>query len=315
MSGSGKSTLVEVLKESISEFLNKKRISKSYESIEGCENLFRVIEIDQKPIGRTPRSNASTYTKAWDFVRDLYAMLPESKIRGYLKGRFSFNVKGGRCENCGGGGSIEIDMQIFSSAEVICEECNGKRFNSNTLDIHYKGKNIYDILEMTVEEAYTFFKDIPKLNRILKVMNEIGLGYLKLGQSSTTLSGGEAQRIKLASELGKTTYNKTLYLLDEPTTGLHFSDIKRLLKALENLVDRGNTVLIIEHNLDVVKFADYIIEMGPKGGDEGGKIIFSGTPEEIIKTKTPTGIEMNLFMQRQLKREKGYFLKNQNKLF
>lgn len=267
----------------------------------------KVIEIDQKPIGRTPRSNPATYSKAMDYIRDLFSLLPESRIRGYKKGRFSFNVKGGRCETCGGAGVVTMDMQIFQSTEVVCDACSGKRFNQQTLEIHYRGKNIFDILEMTVHDACVFFKDIPSLSPILNIMEEIGLGYIRLGQPSTSLSGGEAQRVKLASELKKKPDGKTIYLLDEPTTGLHFDDIKKLLKCLNRLTEGGNTVVVIEHNLDMLKAADYIIEMGPGGGGKGGQIIAEGTPEDIALAATPTGTELSRFFQRFYDRKNGKF--------
>jgi excinuclease ABC subunit A len=306
VSGSGKSTLImDILRDGAS---GKSTGDDLYSAITGLEHIDKVIEIDQKPIGRTPRSNPATYTKAMTIIRDLFALLPEAKLRGYKKGRFSFNVKGGRCEHCGGAGVTVVDMQMFQSAEVACEICNGKRFNANTLDIHYKGKTISQILEMTIGEAVEFFKDIPRLSQILSVLCDIGMEYVKLGQPSTTLSGGEAQRIKLASELSKKSTGKTLYILDEPTTGLHFEDIKKLLSALQKLVDAGNTVIVIEHNLDVIKTADYVIELGPGGGDNGGKIIAAGTPEAVAKCKTPTGKELGIFLKRYNNRLKKKYL-------
>ena len=244
-----------------------------------------MIEIDQSPIGRTPRSNPATYTGLFTFVRDLFAQLPESKIRGYKTGRFSFNVKSGRCETCEGDGIRKIEMQFLPDVYVHCEVCNGKRYNRETLEVLYKGKNISDVLEMTVEDALAFFDEHPTMKRKLQTLNDVGLGYIRLGQQATTLSGGEAQRVKLSSELSKVGTGKTLYILDEPTTGLHFEDIRVLLSVLNKLVDKGNTVIVIEHNLDVIKTADYIIDLGPEGGDGGGEIVAEGTPEEIATNK------------------------------
>jgi excinuclease ABC subunit A len=256
-----------------------------YDSIEGLEYIDKVIAIDQSPIGRTPRSNPATYTKVFDEIRKLFAMTPEAKARGYSSTRFSFNVKGGRCENCKGQGIIKVEMLFLPDVYVECEVCKGKRFNSETLEVTYKNKNISDILEMTVDEALEFFKNIPSIYNTLKVLSDVGLGYIKLGQPATTLSGGEAQRVKLASELKKRSTGNTLYILDEPTVGLHFEDVKKLIDVLNRLVDKGNTVIVIEHNLDVIKSADYIIDLGPVGGDDGGFIVAKGTPEEIIKSK------------------------------
>lgn len=288
VSGSGKSTLVnQTLYPALAKKLyNSKKHPLPYKSLTGIENIDKVIDIDQSPIGRTPRSNPATYTKTFDFIRDLFATLPESKMRGYQKGRFSFNVKGGRCETCQGGGLIKIEMHFLPDVYVECEVCRGKRYNRETLEITFKGKTIADILDMTVGEALVFFKNIPQLKNKLSVLSRVGLGYIHLGQQATTMSGGEAQRIKLATELSKRATGQTLYILDEPTTGLHFEDILMLMSVIQELVDKGNTVLIIEHNLDVVKCADYIIDIGPEGGDKGGKIIAKGRPEDIIKKKS-----------------------------
>jgi len=284
VSGSGKSslindTLAKILKNHFYKSFEKPL---PYKEIKGLEHLDKVIEVDQTPIGRTPRSNPATYIGFFTQIRELYSMLPESKARGYKPGRFSFNVKGGRCESCGGAGVKRIEMNFLPDVYIICDECQGKRFNRETLEILYKGKSIYDVLEMTAEEAYEFFQDHPVIARKIKAMNEVGLSYIKLGQQATTLSGGEAQRVKLATELSKVQTGKTIYILDEPSTGLHFEDVKSLLKALNLLVDKGNTVVIIEHNLDIIKVADWIIDLGPEGGEKGGQIIAEGTPEEII---------------------------------
>ena len=249
----------------------------------------KVIDVDQSPIGRTPRSNPATYVGVFTPIRELFADTPESKARGYKPGRFSFNVKGGRCESCYGDGIIQIEMHFLSDVYVPCEVCKGKRYNDETLDIRYKGKNIYEVLEMTVEEASAFFENVPRIAKKLQTLYDVGLGYIKLGQPATTLSGGEAQRVKLAKELSKSSTGQTLYILDEPTTGLHFDDIKKLLNVLNRLTDAGNSVVVIEHNLDVIKTADYIIDLGPEGGDGGGEIIATGTPEEIAESGTYTG--------------------------
>jgi len=260
-----------------------------YASVTGLENIDKVIEIDQSPIGRTPRSNPATYCGFFTDIRTLFAAVPEAKIRGYQAGRFSFNVKGGRCEVCEGGGMRVIEMNFLPDVYVHCEKCAGKRYNRETLEIRYKGKSISDVLNMTVEEACEFFQAVPFIYRKVKVLQEVGLGYITLGQSAVTLSGGEAQRIKLATELGKKDTGKTFYILDEPTTGLHFQDIQLLMGVLNRLVDRGNTVLVIEHNMDVIKMADHIIDMGPEGGSAGGVVQFVGTPEQMIKkSKTHT---------------------------
>jgi excinuclease ABC subunit A len=256
-----------------------------HKAVTGLEHLDKVIVVDQSPIGRTPRSNPATYTGSYAVIRDLFSQLPEAKRRGYKPGRFSFNVKGGRCENCEGDGTLKISMQFLPDVYVKCEVCQGKRFNEDTLQVRYKGKTIADVLAMPVEEGLQFFENIPTLARMLKTLTEVGLGYIALGQSSTTLSGGEAQRVKLATELGKRATGRTLYILDEPTTGLHFADVHKLLDALHRLVATGNTVLIIEHNLDVIKTADWIIDLGPEGGDGGGRIVAEGTPETIAATE------------------------------
>ncbi len=285
VSGSGKSTLlVEVLYRRLAQMLHRAKAKPGrHQDLVGAEHLDKVINIDQSPIGRTPRSNPGTYTNVFTYIRELFAGLPEAKIRGYKSGRFSFNVKGGRCEACRGDGIIKIEMHFLPDIHVDCEVCRGKRFNRETLQVRYKGKNIADVLDMTVEECLEFFDKIPRIKRKLKTLWDVGLGYIKLGQSSTTLSGGEAQRIKLSRELSKRATGQTLYILDEPTTGLHFEDIKRLLDVLNRLVDAGNTVIVIEHNLDVIKCADWIIDLGPEGGEEGGYVIAEGTPEEIVK--------------------------------
>ena len=283
VSGSGKSTLInETLYRILArKFYNSRRMPLVHDRVEGLEHIDKVIAIDQSPIGRTPRSNPATYTGVFTFIRDLFSQLPESKMRGYLPGRFSFNVKGGRCEACQGDGIIKIEMHFLPDVYVPCEICKGKRFNRETLEITYKGKNIADVLDMTVEDALKFFENIPRIKRKLLTLKNVGLGYIHLGQQATTLSGGEAQRVKLSTELSKTATGATLYILDEPTTGLHFEDIRMLLTVLNELVNRGNSVLVIEHNLDVIKTADHIIDIGPEGGDEGGRIIATGTPEEV----------------------------------
>ncbi len=287
VSGSGKSTLVNetLVKILMNKIYKSKSVPLEYGSIEGLENIDKIIEIDQSPIGRTPRSNPATYTGLFTFIRDLYAQLPESKIRGYTTGRFSFNVSGGRCEECGGDGLRKIEMNFLPDVYVECEVCHGKRYNRETLEVLYKTKSISDVLEMRVDEALEFFNDLPRIKRKLKAIHDVGLGYITLGQQATTLSGGEAQRVKLATELSKVSTGKTLYILDEPTTGLHFEDVNILLKVLNKLVDKGNTVVVVEHNLDVIKTADWIIDLGPGGGERGGEIIAEGTPEKIIKNK------------------------------
>jgi excinuclease ABC subunit A len=287
VSGSGKSTLiVDTLYRALAQqYYHSKYAPGDYEKIIGMENIDKVINIDQSPIGRTPRSNPGTYTSAWTPIRELFSKLPESKVRGYRPGRFSFNVPGGRCEQCEGDGILWIEMHFLPDVHITCDACGGKRFNRETLEIRYRGKNISDILNMSVTEALEFFQNIPQIKRKLKLLNDVGLGYIKIGQSATTLSGGEAQRIKLAKELSKIATGRTLYILDEPTTGLHFEDVKLLLKVLNRLVDKGNTVIVIEHNMEVIKCADWIIDLGPEGGDEGGRVVCAGRPEEITKIK------------------------------
>mgnify|MGYP001363700281 CR=1 FL=1 len=292
VSGSGKSTLVnEILYKTLARDLNRATIKPGhFDKILGIENLDKVVNIDQSPIGRTPRSNPATYTGVFDGIRELFAMTGEAKVRGYKKGRFSVNVKGGRCEACQGDGILKIEMHFLPDVYVPCEVCKGKRYNRETLEIRYKGKTIADVLDMTIDEAYDFFENIPKIYRKLKTLKDVGLGYMKLGQSSTTLSGGEAQRVKLATELSKRSTGRTLYILDEPTTGLHSADVHKLIRILKKLTDGGNTVIVIEHNLDVIKTADYIIDLGPEGGDEGGTLVAAGTPEQISQDeKSYTG--------------------------
>ncbi|MCB0709595.1 MAG: excinuclease ABC subunit UvrA, partial [Chitinophagaceae bacterium] len=287
VSGSGKSTLInETLYPLLSKYCyNSKAVPLAYKSIKGLEHIDKVIEIDQSPIGRTPRSNPATYCGFFTEIRTLFASVPEAKIRGYKPGRFSFNVKSGRCDVCEGGGMRVIEMNFLPDVHVHCEKCNGKRYNRETLEIRYKGKSISDVLDMTVDEAVEFFQPVPYIYRKIKVLQDVGLGYITLGQSAVTLSGGEAQRVKLSTELGKKDTGKTFYILDEPTTGLHFQDIQHLLDVINKLVDRGNTVLVIEHNMDVIKVADHIIDIGPEGGDGGGQILFEGVPEDLIKVK------------------------------
>ena len=299
VSGSGKSTLIN---ETLFRLLHKhfyraKANPLPYAAVEGLQNIDKVIDIDQSPIGRTPRSNPATYTGLFTPIRDLFSQLPESKIRGYKPGRFSFNVKGGRCEACQGDGIIKIEMHFLPDVYVTCEVCKGQRYNRETLEIKYKGKSIADVLNMTVSQAFEFFKKIPAINRKLQTLYDVGLGYIKLGQQATTLSGGEAQRVKLATELSKRSTGKTVYILDEPTTGLHFEDTKMLLNVLNRLVESGNTVIVIEHHLDVIKTADYIIDLGPEGGDQGGRIIATGTPEQVADI---AGSYTGLFLQREL---------------
>jgi excinuclease ABC subunit A len=287
VSGSGKSTLINetLYRQLARHFYNSRTLPLEHKEIKGVEHIDKVIDIDQSPIGRTPRSNPATYTGVFTHIRDLYSSLPESKARGYMPGRFSFNVKGGRCEACEGDGIIKIEMHFLPDVYIPCEVCKGKRYNRETLEVTFKGKSIADVLNMTVEEAMHFFENIPRIKNKLLTLQNVGLGYIKLGQQATTLSGGEAQRIKLATELSKVATGKTLYILDEPTTGLHFEDIRLLLAVLSELVDRGNTVLVIEHNLDVIKTADWVIDIGPEGGDDGGKIIAAGTPEEVAQVR------------------------------
>ena len=283
VSGSGKSSLTnEILYKRLAKELNRAKTKPGlHKDIEGFEQLDKIIAIDQSPIGRTPRSNPATYTGVFDLIRDLFASTADAKAKGYSKGRFSFNVRGGRCEACSGDGQLKIEMHFLPDIYVPCEVCKGKRYNRETLEVHYKGKSIADVLEMTVEEALEFFRDLPKLEAKLRTLSEVGLGYIRLGQSSTTLSGGEAQRVKLATELSKRSTGRTIYILDEPTTGLHTDDVKKLLEVLQRLVDAGNTVLVIEHNLDVIKCADYLLDLGPEGGSGGGTLVTCGTPEEV----------------------------------
>jgi len=288
VSGSGKSTLIEeILYKALAQKLYRsKEKPGKHKKILGTEHIDKIIVVDQSPIGRTPRSNPATYTGLFSPIRDLFTHLPESKIRGYKAGRFSFNVKGGRCEACHGDGIIKIEMHFLPDVYVECEVCHGRRFTEQTLDVRFKNKNIADVLGLSVSEAVILFESIPRIKKILETLNDVGLGYIKLGQPATTLSGGEAQRVKLASELCKLSTGKTFYILDEPTTGLHFADVDKLLKVLQRLVDKGNTVLVIEHNLEVIKNADYIVDLGPEGGDKGGEVVFAGLPEELVKHKT-----------------------------
>lgn len=286
VSGSGKSSLInEILYKRLARDLNRARvIPGKHKEIKGIEQLDKVIAIDQSPIGRTPRSNPATYTGVFDLIRDLFASTPDAKARGYKKGRFSFNVKGGRCEACSGDGILKIEMHFLPDVYVPCEVCHGKRYNRETLEVKYKGKSIYDVLNMTVEEALHFFENVPSIRRKMETLYDVGLSYIRLGQPSTQLSGGEAQRIKLATELSKRSTGRTIYILDEPTTGLHFADVHKLTEILKRLSADGNTVVVIEHNLDVIKTADYIIDMGPEGGDKGGTVIAKGTPEEVAES-------------------------------
>lgn len=312
VSGSGKSSLInEILYKSLARQLNKavKVRPGQHKEIRGLENLDKVIEIDQSPIGRTPRSNPATYTGVFDDIRDLFSKTNEAKVRGFQKGRFSFNVKGGRCEACRGDGIIKIEMHFLPDVYVPCEVCKGKRYNRETLEVKYKGKNISDVLEMTVEDATEFFVNIPRIHRKMQTLMDVGLGYIKIGQPGTTLSGGEAQRVKLASELYRRSTGKTLYILDEPTTGLHVDDIGRLLEVLHRLVDSGESVLVIEHNLDVIKTADYIIDMGPEGGSGGGTVLATGTPEKIITvTESYTGKYLKPVLIRDTERTEALML-------
>jgi excinuclease ABC subunit A len=300
VSGSGKSTLVnETLYPILSQHIYKSvKDPLPFNSVEGLEYIDKVVDVDQAPLGRTPRSNPATYTKLFDDIRKLFAELPEAKIRAYKPGRFSFNVKGGRCETCKGAGVQVIEMNFLPDVMVECPDCRGKRYNRETLEVRYKGKSVSDVLDMTINQAVEFFENIPSILHRLKVLQDVGLGYIKLGQPSTTLSGGESQRVKLAAELSKKDTGKTVYILDEPTTGLHFEDIRVLLDVLNKLVSRGNTVIVIEHNLDVIKTADYIIDIGPEGGARGGRIICCGTPEEVAATKKS-------FTGQFLKKEEG----------
>ncbi len=302
VSGSGKSSLInEILYKALANELNNaKRVAGKYKKIEGIENLDKIIDIDQSPIGRTPRSNPATYTGLFGDIRNIFAMTAEAKARGYGAGRFSFNVKGGRCESCMGDGIIKIEMHFLPDVYVPCEVCDGKRYNRETLEVKYKGKSIYDVLEMTVEEGCEFFANIPKIARKLQTLCDVGLGYIKIGQPSTTLSGGEAQRVKLATELSKRSTGKTIYVLDEPTTGLHAADVHKLTEVLQKLVDAGNTVVVIEHNLDMIKTADYIIDLGPEGGDRGGEVVACGTPEQVVKSdKSYTGKYLKKYLNKK----------------
>ena len=279
--------ILETLCKALNKEINSSREPAGiYDKLIGAENIDKIINIDQSPIGRTPRSNPATYTGLFDHIRNWFAGLPEAKARGYSAGRFSFNVPGGRCEACKGDGVTKIEMNFMADVYVECDICKGKRFNRETLEVRYKDKSIADVLDMTVDEAFEFFNAIPPIKNRLDLLRKVGLGYIKLGQPATTLSGGEAQRIKLSKELSKRATGKTLYILDEPTTGLHFEDINKLLKVLQTLVDQGNSIIVIEHNLDVIKVADYIIDLGPEGGDGGGTIVAQGTPEEVAKSET-----------------------------
>ena len=312
VSGSGKSSLVnEILYKHLAKSLNRARtIPGKHKEIRGIDQIDKVINIDQSPIGRTPRSNPATYTGVFDQIRDLFAGTQDARARGYKKGRFSFNVKGGRCEACGGDGIIKIEMHFLPDVYVPCEVCGGKRYNRETLDVKYKGKSIYDVLEMTVEEAVPFFDSIPSIKRKIETLNDVGLSYVKLGQPSTTLSGGEAQRIKLATELSRQSTGKTIYILDEPTTGLHFADVHKLVEILQRLVENGNTVVVIEHNLDVIKCADYIIDMGPEGGDGGGQVVAKGTPEEVAENPDSyTGQYIKKMLEKYKENQEKYRLK------
>ena len=300
VSGSGKSSLInEVLYKTLARDLNRARtIPGKHKEIQGLDQLDKVINIDQSPIGRTPRSNPATYTGVFDQIRDLFAATADAKARGYKKGRFSFNVKGGRCEACSGDGIIKIEMHFLADVYVPCEVCKGKRYNRETLEVKYKDKSIYDVLNMTVEEALEFFENVPSIRRKIQTLYDVGLSYIRLGQPSTELSGGEAQRIKLATELSKRSTGRTIYILDEPTTGLHFADVHKLVEILKRLTDGGNTVVVIEHNLDVIKTADYIIDMGPEGGDRGGTVIATGTPEQIAECpESYTGQYVKKYLQ------------------
>jgi excinuclease ABC subunit A len=308
VSGSGKSTLIEdILHRSLARHFYRARvIPGSHKSISGLEHIDKVIDIDQSPIGRTPRSNPATYTGLFTPIRDLFAEMPEAKIRGYGPGRFSFNVKGGRCEACQGDGLVKIEMHFLPDVYVPCEVCKGKRYNRETLEVRFRGMSISDVLEMTVEDATSFFENQPRIHQKLQTLMDVGLGYIHLGQSATTLSGGEAQRVKLATELSKRDTGRTFYILDEPTTGLHFEDVRLLLEVLHRLVDRGNTVLVIEHNLDVIKTADWIIDLGPEGGDRGGMIVAAGTPEQVAEVESSyTGQYLRSLLRRPVKRKAG----------
>jgi len=283
VSGSGKSSLVnDILYSVLAKELNRARVVPGkHKRVTGLEHLDKVVHVDQSPIGRTPRSNPATYTGVWDRVRTLFAQTTEAKVRGYTAGRFSFNVKGGRCEACSGDGTLKIEMNFLPDVYVQCEVCHGKRYNRETLEVHFKGKNVAEVLEMSIAEALEFFDAVPAIRRQMQTLVDVGLGYVRLGQSATTLSGGEAQRVKLSSELHKRSNGRSIYVLDEPTTGLHFEDVRKLLEVLNGLVDKGNTVIVIEHNLDVIKSADHIIDLGPEGGSGGGRIVATGTPEQV----------------------------------
>jgi len=287
VSGSGKSTLVEdVVHRALQQRVNRSRIVPGkHRRLVGWEQIDKVVHVDQSPIGRTPRSNPATYTGVFDHVRRLFSQTPEARVRGYKPGRFSFNVRGGRCEACAGDGQIKIEMHFLPDVYVTCEQCKGKRYNRETLMVKYKGRSIADVLAMSVDESLDFFRNIPVIARHLQTLSDVGLGYIKLGQPAPTLSGGEAQRVKLASELSRRATGRTFYILDEPTTGLHFDDVRKLLSVLERLVDAGNTVVVIEHNLDVVKTADWLIDLGPEGGDAGGEVVASGAPEEVARDR------------------------------
>nr|MDQ2668253.1 ATP-binding cassette domain-containing protein [Gemmatimonadota bacterium] len=307
VSGSGKSTLIEdILHQSLARHFYRARVIPGlHDRITGLEHIDKVIDIDQSPIGRTPRSNPATYTGLFTPIRELFAELPEAKIRGYGPGRFSFNVKGGRCEACQGDGLVKIEMHFLPDVYVPCEVCKGKRYNRETLEVRFRGLSIADVLALTVEDAATFFENQPRVRQKLETMNDVGLGYIHLGQSATTLSGGEAQRIKLATELSKRDTGRTLYILDEPTTGLHFEDVRVLLTVLHRLVDRGNTILVIEHNLDVIKTADWIIDLGPEGGTRGGTIVASGTPEDVAMIEAShTGHYLKSMLKRKPMRQR-----------
>ena len=316
VSGSGKSSLInEILYKRLARELNHARtIPGKHKDILGMEQLDKVIDIDQSPIGRTPRSNPATYTGVFDLIRDLFASTQDAKARGYKKGRFSFNIKGGRCEACGGDGILKIEMHFLPDVYVPCEVCGGKRYNRETLEVKYKGKSIYDVLNMTVEEALSFFAHVPSISRKIQTLYDVGLSYIRLGQPSTELSGGEAQRIKLATELSRRSTGKTIYILDEPTTGLHFADVEKLIEILRRLADGGNTVVVIEHNLDVIKTADYIIDIGPEGGDRGGTVIAKGTPEEVAECPNSyTGQYIKKYLEQERNREKMENFRNAEK--
>ena len=306
VSGSGKSSLINsILLQSLSGTLNRAiTYPGKHDGIEGIEELDKVIAIDQSPIGRTPRSNPATYTGLFNDIRELFASTPDAKMRGYSASRFSFNVKGGRCEACDGDGVKRIEMNFLPDVYVTCDVCKGKRYNRDTLECRYKGKNIFEVLDMTIEEGLDFFSAVPKISRRLQTLHDVGLGYLKIGQSSTTLSGGEAQRVKLATELSKRSTGRTIYILDEPTTGLHTADVKQLIEVLDRLVEGGNTVVVIEHNLDIIKTADWIIDLGPEGGDAGGYVVCTGTPEEVAEIeKSYTGQYLKKTFERYRKLE------------